>query len=78
MKEWKHPEEGGIVKVTGPVSKHWAYLIGIRGLVLSTKPRHDNLSHAEVMLFLNDGKIEIMDFIDQCWPGLGDLTVIEE
>ncbi len=72
------PKEGDIVKVTGNFSSDWKYIEGIHGLVLSANsfPGHAAVRNAEVMLFLNNGNIEIKDFVVQCWPGLEDLTVI--
>lgn len=69
------PKEGDIVKVTGNFSSDWKYIEGSTGLVLSTNATA--IQNAEVMLFLNSGNIEIKDFVEQCWPGLKDLTVIE-
>ena len=75
------PKEGDIVKVTGNFSSDWKYIEGSTGLVLSTNGSYfigsTAIQNAEVMLFLNSGNIEIKDFVEQCWPGLKDLTVIE-
>ena len=74
------PKEGDIVKVTGNFSSDWKYIESTNGLVLSANCHdkdHYTVRKAEVMLFLDNGNIEIKDFVEQCWPGLKDLTVIE-